>query len=923
MGEELLEREVELASLDALLAGAMAGRGGVAIVEGEAGLGKSRLLASARARAEAAGMQALAARGSELERAFAFGVARQLLERRPWGSAPAAGWRSGPDGGTGTPSSLEVIQSLHHALIELVSGASGTSGGGAVLITIDDAQWADEPSLRFLAHLALRLDELPIAVVLGMRTGEPDVPADVLAGLRASPNAVVLQPRELSERAVGVMVRRMLGEVEPALIEACARASAGNPFYLQELLRTLVAEPRPSPEHVRAVAPPAVLRSVMVRLGRLGRAATAMARAVAVLGDGTSLRLAAALAGVEVGEAEAAADALASASILAAGEPLHFLHPLIASALESDMGSFERARSHRHAADLLRAEGAAEERVAAHLLLARPEGDQETVSLLETAARRALAAGHPDAADRLLARALIEPPAPDRRADVLLLLAKAEAMSGASRATGHLNDAIEEIEAGPRRAEALADLATLHHHTGDFRRAVELARRAGAELPPDDGRQQRLLAIELGAETLQPEAPEELARRMEAVVAQVRAGSPPTDPALLALTVGWMGIAAPPAEVRALAERAIAIDPLIDDSHGASMGWIGSALVWTDALELSERWLASATATARRRGDIMAEAVAALQAAWVHHHRGQLDLAAADAERALEIYPYGWTWTAWTLAATRLARGDLAAARRVITRAERAGSGAPDYGLLLEVKARLELAEGNAAAAFETAVAVADHADQRFGQHQPRLWEWRRLAAGAALRLGNGEEAWRLVEPDLTVLRSVGPARQLGAALTVAGMIAGGGDGLDLLAEAATVVASSPSRMQRAESVLEYGSALRRAGKRAAAKEQLGAALELASEMGALLIERRARNEMQALGLRPRRAARSGVGSLTPTERRVAELTATGLTTPKIADELHVSRHTVETHLGHIYRKLGLSSRSELPEALAGTAPAG
>jgi DNA-binding CsgD family transcriptional regulator len=191
------------------------------------------------------------------------------------------------------------------------------------------------------------------------------------------------------------------------------------------------------------------------------------------------------------------------------------------------------------------------------------------------------------------------------------------------------------------------------------------------------------------------------------------------------------------------------------------------------------------------------------------------------------------------------------------------------------------------------------------------------LAALAAHRLGNDDQARQLLEPQLKLLRTIGPARQLGEALTVAGLAAGGDQGIELLAEAAEILERSPARLRRAETLLALGEALRRAGQRTAAKAPLYAALEAAGQMGAVPLEREARRELGRLGLRPRRTEQMGVGALTASERQVAELAANGLTTPQIAGRLHVSRNTVDTHLRHVYQKLGLSGRDKLREALS------
>jgi DNA-binding CsgD family transcriptional regulator len=263
-----------------------------------------------------------------------------------------------------------------------------------------------------------------------------------------------------------------------------------------------------------------------------------------------------------------------------------------------------------------------------------------------------------------------------------------------------------------------------------------------------------------------------------------------------------------------------------------------------------------------------------------------------------------------------LARGDIAAAREAIALGERASSGVPDHGRVLEARARLQLADGDPAGALASALALEEILRDRFARHQPRVWEWRRIGALAAHTLGEDARAQELLEPDVRTLREIGPARQLGEALTVEGLITGGEAGAELLAEAAGILERSPARLRLAETLLALGAARRRLGRRTDAKEPLYKALALAAEFGATPLEREAREELGRLGLRPRRTARSGVASLTPSEVQVAELAAEGMTTPQIAGRLHVTANTVETHLRHIYQKLSVSGRRELPSAL-------
>jgi hypothetical protein len=264
-----------------------------------------------------------------------------------------------------------LLRGLHWLTVHLTTGSPARS----LLLSIDDVQWADPASAAFLAHLAAHVEDLPIAVVLGLRTGEDGVAGDVLDWLREHPERQVLTPAPLTTSGVGAVVTDELASAEPAFVEACARVTGGNPFLVTELARGLAADAVAlTPASVPAVerlVPSSVLDAVLARLGRLGDPARRMAAAAAVLGDGALLRRAARLAEVDPATAERTADRLAAAHVLEAGEPLRFVHPLIERAGNSDLPAFARAGAHSAAAELLAGDGRPAVDVAMHLLLTR------------------------------------------------------------------------------------------------------------------------------------------------------------------------------------------------------------------------------------------------------------------------------------------------------------------------------------------------------------------------------------------------------------------------------------------------------------------------------------------------------------------------------------------------------------------------
>ncbi|MCW2621791.1 MAG: hypothetical protein JWL64_1393, partial [Frankiales bacterium] len=273
---DLVDRERELAALRAGVAALARGEAGLVVVEGPAGIGKTRLLTETGRLAEQLGIPVLAARGSQLERSFGFGAARQLFESRvlsdPEGTlldgaaASARGVFADLQGQPEPDGSFAVLHGLYWLTANL-------SRGGPVVLTIDDLQWCDSASLRFFAYLVKRLEGLPVLVVATLRTGEAHPDDTLLAELAFDPAALALRPGPLSPEAADLLVRERLGEPAPAFAAACHRTTSGNPLLLRQLLRALEsAGVRPDVSHVdmvRAVGSRAVSSLVLMRLRRM------------------------------------------------------------------------------------------------------------------------------------------------------------------------------------------------------------------------------------------------------------------------------------------------------------------------------------------------------------------------------------------------------------------------------------------------------------------------------------------------------------------------------------------------------------------------------------------------------------------------------------------------------------------------------
>ena len=274
-----------------------------------------------------------------------------------------------------------------------------------VLLVIDDAQWADTQSLRWLDYLARRAPDTAVLIVVGARTGEADEPPE-LEPLRHDASEV-LRPSPLSGAAVDELIAAEFGSPPSGeFSKACIRATGGNPFLLTEVLHVLrSASVGPDAEaawELASLGSETVVRSVRARLAPFGAEGASLARAIAVLGGAPQLRHASSMAGVSEDHARELCDRLRDAEILGPGHPIDFVHPLVRTAVYGELSEEGRSDAHRRAAELISSTGGDAREVAPHLMACAPNGDQWVAGQLRDAAREAMAAGAPDAARRYL-----------------------------------------------------------------------------------------------------------------------------------------------------------------------------------------------------------------------------------------------------------------------------------------------------------------------------------------------------------------------------------------------------------------------------------------------------------------------------------------------------------------------------------------
>jgi DNA-binding CsgD family transcriptional regulator len=925
----LVERELELETVERLLAATAAGSGGALVFEGPAGLGKSSLLAAARASAGSE-LRVLSALGGELERELPFGIVRQLLEpvvagyegtEREALFAGAAGLARPVLFAADPESGAAASFASFHGLYWLTSNLSKAQ---PLLLTVDDAHLADLPSLRWLIYLARRLTGMPLALVLAARPEAPGPARDLLDELFVIPEVAVLQPDGLSEEAIASLAAERLGaEPNPTFVAACHEATGGNPFLLLELLAELkrreIPPTRENAGLTERLSSQGVDRAVRARLRRLPESCVALARAVAVLGDPVEPTLATDLAGLEAQEASAASEALTEAMIFGHGRQLAFVHPLVRSSIYFELSAEERARHHEQAARVLSKRGATVDRVAAHLLATNPRGDAETVSTLREAAASARNRGAPEAAVTYLERALAESPLAELAPMLVYELGAAALSAGQlDLAIDRLRQATEKLADGPLHAEAANALGSALFLADRPEEAMTDLSELIAALPESERevglrlQATRWAAVRGGSVAVWHRL-QESGERFAVTSRTPRTVGERLHVATAAYEEARMGTAE---RARELALQSLADGMLLDDPGPESGAfWIPlSVLFFAYADDDAARVSTDVIEWAKQHGSLPAFSMAAQLRAFVAMRRGLLADAEEDAASATELAAPQTLYGHVALVNVLLARGKTSEAAEAFAqvRPEPAATGQMRY---LQARARIRAADQEPEAALEDLFACG-RLEQEWEIATPAFTTWRQDAAPLLASLDRVEEARALAREEIDRCRAFGAEAPLGVSLRALGVVEQGDAGIELLEEAVAHLERSPARLEHARALLELGAAIRRAGRRADARQPLREALALARTCGADAVAERAHEELVTAGARPRRDPTDSRSNLTPSELRVARLAAEGMTNREIAQALFVTENTIETHLRSVFRKLGIRSRSQIARAL-------
>jgi DNA-binding CsgD family transcriptional regulator/tetratricopeptide (TPR) repeat protein len=899
-------REDELARLRELVDSvARTGSGALALIGGEAGIGKTAVLGDAVAHARAAGFSVGLGRADELHHLVPLS---SLLAALTHGDLPLlpedalAGLARGHD------YRIWLVQHLAERIEALAARTP-------VLVGLDDAQWADPLSRFALTQLPARLRASPVLWLLTRRQGPGEETDEILAAAApalSATAAVRLGP--LSESAVGQLAADVLGTGVDARVRELLEGAGGNPFLAAEMLAGL----RSAGCAERAV-PPGLVVGVRGRLAHLSPDALGFLRVGAVLGRRFRFQDAAALSGLSAAATAGILDEVVRSGVLAdEGDALLFRHDLLRQAVYADLAPSARRALHRAAAQHLVTAGHRPIDAVSHLLTGALPGDEEAALLLGRAADEVLPVTPALAAD-LLTRA-VELVSPGRSAGFDI----GERAIGALVRAGRNREALAAGEELLARRPPLEVLGRLQAAIGtalwnldraqELRRLTETALAVGGAAPETRARLAalRALALSRGDDLAGARAAGEAALR-EAVATGDRQAHVQALSALgeTALNAGRTWEARERFSALSAVDAAFLPEEIVAHQH-------------LDDFAAAERLILRATGSP---DGSLRPAMLLWAQGQQHLGLGRLDDAEADLvtmerledEVQAPVQQVNArvirSWIGLLRGDSRAARLDLAAARERLAVKPNPGNTA--------VVRFLEALHADAGRDREAALERLRQVQRHDG-----LMRWRLLrplvseAVGIALRGGDRELAGDLAaQAEAHAARNPGVPTAEGVAAQARGLVT---NDLGPLRRAADVLAAGPRPLNRAAALTDLGAALLAGGERAEGVEVLNRARALFTEVGAEAAAARAQGLLKEAGGRIRRTTGGtrpvqGWEALTASERKVARLVAAGHTNRSAADLLVVSPHTVNTHLSAVFRKLAVNSRVQLTRVVLAT----
>ncbi|WP_031480921.1 ATP-binding protein [Streptomyces bicolor] len=845
----LWERDEELAAIERALDTLCADKsssGSLLVLRGEAGLGKTALLAETRRIAEARRCVVWSARGSETLSSVPFNVVRQLLQPALLSLMPEEAreylgdWYdiAGPALGITDPGERQADpQGVCDGLVAVVRRLARRDW--PLVLLIDDAHWADQETLRWLAAFAERLGEQSVMVVVARRPGEVTGDSARHLDTVAAAGSSVANLSALTPDATAGLTRATLGaHADAPFCREVWAVTGGNPYETVELLAKVQDsefEPTESAAgELRALNRSARGGGLVARLETLGIDATRFAWAAAILGTGISVDLVAELATMSIDDAVRCAELLRTARILTEPDPagaqpddgeLQFVHPLIATAVYNAIPDALRTAMHGIAARVVTDSGRGAAVAARHLLEVHPDNDEELVEQLREAAREHLAVGAPDAARRCLERALLEPPLPEAHARVLHELGCATLLTAPATTIDHLQTALSMPGLdGDERVDAVYRLSQALLHNDQLEEAVRTVEAEAARHRSGPAKL-RLQAVQFMWEGIyagEAGSPGRSARLAD--LARTCTGRDNSERALLILRgFDAMARGENAEEVAELCDRA-----LVNGRLAPGLGWtdpewgiellmmLANSYAFSDRLDRAEALYNEALRAYESAG--WSGGPLALAHAYVgvgHRRRGRLREAEASLRKSLALaervgrrLPLHWSATC-NLVDTLLARGHVDQAWEI---AEQYGFTPPYPSTIVlpdprSVRGRLLLAVGRTQEGVNE-LEEAEKAAAVRGHHNPIMVPWA-VDLTRALASEDPARAARLATDVRRRAERFGTDTAIGEALRCAAALETGQRAVRLAEQAVTYLESSPCQYEHAAARVEYGIAAR------------------------------------------------------------------------------------------------------------------
>ncbi|MFI1018978.1 AAA family ATPase [Streptomyces sp. NPDC020965] len=916
----LHDRAEELAAVTAATARALAGPRRLVVVTGTPGVGRSAFLDATAELIAEGGFVVLRGGGSRLDHTLPYAVVRQILAR-----AADAGARDHAFGPAQEPPTDEELATDEPGTLftDALNVSGRAAAHGPVAIVMDDAQWADQPSLEWLAGLLRDHGPTPLLLVAAVRDGDPAAELPVVQDLVAIADDIV-PLRPLTAEGVRALLRERAVTLPGEGGRAWARATGGNPTLVNSLFDRLGGSPGAAPSRLldaaRALPAPWNLRGrVAATLSSHPEPVRRFAYCAAILGGAAEDRLIARLAGVDPADRAAAAWALRRLGWAPDRCEPPVLWDCVREIAEDSYGPEGWGDLHRRSATLLHESGYPLERVATHLLEVGPGGHTQAADVLREAADDARRRGDRHLAIRYLRRALREfPPGSPERGRFLAALADAEQDVDPSALLRHIAQAVALLPSAEERAAVVAGVPlTLSLSASPV--AYELIASARATLTSDEGPDSaareltaRLEARARLSELGSPTAPLDAVARLRELGPELDLCSAARRERAAVLTfAGTIGCRLSAEEAGALARRMLEREPASAPSGYAAASLMIASGTAAEAHDPVRSWLDMAVEAAHRRGDERQRIRMLCGRAMAAQQGGRLADAWADARDACDettgaLGESDWLSALGLLSVAVELRDPWLSERAQALCADQRGAGVPILRVgLLALRAATTRMPQLPALTKELVAAVRRAGAS--GWHNPSLFPLAYWSTPALLRLGDNETALELIAHECDRARTWGSPSTLGRTLRVWGTLVPGRYALSLLAESVAVLRESPNELELARALMAYAMRLRGAG-RAGATELLAEAERIADAMGESLLRYWAepgRGETRRAGL-------LGTERLSVTERRVAGLVALGRTNQEVAEELDVTRRAVEKCLTRLYRRLGVSSRAEL-----------